>query len=203
MLVVLEKRFHLFGGSMIKGHWGLVCALMLLGLSGCKTLEEIVPTASVPSKIKPQIVFDVAHEYRFASIQVDVIAIKASDLEQWSKKSIDKYLSPNDRARERALKKTLTFQSGDNAPKSFEPSDILWTQWQPRDPYYLVVLADIPGRHRDQYGNADKRRIIIPLQASEWTDPKDLSEISIHISSNGLLATPTPDLTNAYNLATK
>jgi len=56
-----------------------------------------------------------------------------------------------------------------------------WQTWLKSGVAHLVILADIPVITNDQAGNADARRLIIPLDKKLW-NRKDPLEILIQES---------------------
>lgn len=170
-----------------------ISLLAILAFQGCSSLSSITATKQ---KLQPEIVVEVAEEYRYASIQVDIIGVSQAEYAIWANKPVSEYFDPSDRTRTRAIKKTMTFYADDNAPKLLSDDDMLWDQWAPRDIAYLVILADIPGKHIDQHGNLDQRRLFLPLDANNWPNSTG-DEIILTLSSDGILTTPAPEFSQA------
>lgn len=167
------------------------------GFCGCSSMPTMT---SSDDKLQPEIIVEVAEEYQYASIQVDIIGISQAEYPIWANKPVSEYFNPSDRTRTRAIKKTMTFYASDNAPKALSNHDILWDQWAPRDIAYLVVLADIPGKHIDQHGSLDQRRLFLPLNANHWANALD-APIILKLSPEGIITTPAFDASQAQLLA--
>jgi len=129
-------------------------------------------------------------DFASTSIQVDIIgANEVADLPKWQNYSVTSYWIPGDLMRRGAVKATLEFGLGKSPVLTFDSSDPLWNRWISTGALHLVILADLPGITGDQPGNADPRRLILPLDRRKW--PRGVSTIDIRIQASGIkLLTP-------------
>lgn len=104
------------------------------------------------------------------SVEMNLIGVNRSELQQWKLKSVTEYFSPGDPLRSAATRdysKILTFPP---SPQVLELGDTLWSKWSARKAEYLVVMVNIPGYSfkDDKPGDGDPRRIILPLKLDRW-----------------------------------
>ena len=124
-----------------------------------------------------------------ASIQVDMIGVPAAELERWRNKSITAYWEPGDADRMAAPKKTVVFSKDTESSQMLLSTDRVWQTWiQNENATSIVILADLPGIRKDAPGNADSRRIILPLAAAAWDERPQL--ITLRITGTGISAEP-------------
>jgi hypothetical protein len=149
-------------------------------LAGCATLPK-------PQAYNIKVVLDPSMVGR--SFQVDLIgANKVSDLPKWESYSVTEFWQPDNVVRRDARKATLQFGRGRPDTQVFPANDPRWTEWLSTGALYLVVIADLPGSWTDRPGNADPRRVILPLDKAEWGKA---DTIEFRIQSSGIsLITP-------------
>ncbi len=125
-----------------------------------------------------------------STIQVDIIgANDVADLPKWQTYSVTSYWQPGNPMRRNADKATLEFGLGKNTVQTFDSDDPRWKRWIDSGALHLVILADLPGVPEDQPGNADPRRLILPLDAHQW--PRGVSTVELRIQESGIkLLTP-------------
>lgn len=123
---------------------------------------------------------------RAPSIEVDVVGLNQSQLETFRAVSMSDYFRSN--LRRDASKQTFTFSASDTDPKTLARTDGVWKDWiEGQGAMYVAVLADIPGATQDLPGDADPRRLILPLDRSRWSG----TQVDIRIDRSGLtLLTP-------------
>ena len=127
-----------------------------------------------------------AQSGRVPSIEVDVIGLNQSQLETFRTVSLSEYFLSS--LRRDTNKKTFYFASGNTEPKTLARTDGVWKEWiDGQGAMYLAVLADIPGVTQDLPGEADPRRLILPLDRSRWSGTR----VDIRVDGSGLtLLTP-------------
>lgn len=104
-----------------------------------------------------------------SSLQVDLIgANPISDLPKFETYSVSDYWKPGDALRRDAAKVTLAFGQGRPTSQTLSATDPAWQRWLQTGAQHLVVLVDLPGISADRAGNADPRRLILPLDAARW-----------------------------------
>ncbi len=104
-----------------------------------------------------------------ASLQVDLVGANSlSDLPKWTSYAVTEYWQPDNPHRRDAAR--ITYQFGAKLPNQvfLDGEDPMWKKWFDSGVSYLVVFADLPGSTTDQAGNADPRRLIIPLDRKLW-----------------------------------
>ncbi len=160
----------------------LVAALAALAFAGCNTNPFPDPY---------DIRVSLSDDLRGASIQVDAIGIPNGELSKFRTKSVTDYWKPGDDDRVLATKKTLVFTRDTGLTQSIPSDDPLWNRWiQQYEAQYMVFLVDLPGLSQDMEGNADKRRLIIPLDKKLWEERP--SVINVTVSMNGVSSNPVP-----------
>jgi hypothetical protein len=103
------------------------------------------------------------------TIRVDLVAVNDVDLGAWQARPMSKYWEPGDDLRASAeFKYTMTFTEGRTGAQTLAKKDAIWNEWKSRKAMHLLVLADLPGPHDDLPGDADERRIVLPLDSSRW-----------------------------------
>ena len=125
-----------------------------------------------------------------SSIQVDLIgANELSDLPKWQTYSVSEYWKPGNAMRRNADKTVLEFGPGKPTTYVFAANDPAWNRWLGAGAMYLVVMVDLPQLSDDMAGNADPRRLIVPLDTRKW--PKDAATLDLFVQESGVrLLTP-------------
>lgn len=152
----------------------------LIGLAGC---------ASVPKPIPYNIEIKTDAALAGASLQVDLVGVnELSDLPKWQTYSVTSYWQPGNAFRRDAVKTTLEFGRGKPDTQTLSSTDPRWQEWIRAGALHLVIVADLPGVVSDQAGNADPRRLIIPLDRAAWNK---VTTIQVQVQESGLrLLTP-------------
>lgn len=127
-----------------------------------------------------------------SSLQVDLIgANPVSDLPKFESYSVSEYWKPGDPLRRDASKVTLAFGQGRAMTQSLDSKNAAWQRWLQTGAQHLVVLVDLPGVPADKAGNADPRRLILPLDGARW-GKTDTLHILIQESGARLLTAQKP-----------
>lgn len=174
---------------LISHSLALSCKVLLVSalafFAGCKLL----PKSTKPGDYDVRFQLDAA--LAGSSIQIDIVGANAlSDLPKWESYSVNDYWKPGDAMRRDALKAIISFGRGKESVQSLSMQDEIWRTWLRSGATYLVIVADLPGGgFVDRTGNADPRRLILPLSRGEWG--KDTREIRILVQESGMrLLTP-------------
>ncbi len=156
-------------------------ALLALLLGGC---------ASTPAPRAYGIKVSLDGSLIGTSVQVDLVGVnELADLPKWQSYSVTDYWQPNNPFRRDARKYTMQFSRDKPNTKILLPIDSHWAEWLQTGASQLVIVADLPGALTDQMGNADPRRLIIPLDKAAWA--RDVETIEILVQESGLrLMTP-------------
>lgn len=162
----------------------LVVGAALLAFASC---------ASAPKPRNYAINVEVDPALAGISLQVDFIgANPVSDLPKLESYSVTEYWKPGDPLRRDAAKITLSFGQGRPTKQSVDLNNPLWTRWLRTGAQHLVVLVDLPGVSADRMGNADPRRLILPLDANKWKKKGGPLDILIQESGARLLTPQKP-----------
>jgi len=122
-----------------------------------------------------------------SSLQIDLIGVNASDLPKWRSLSVTEYWQPGDPKRRDAEKAVLDFRQGKKLVQVFPASDPLWQRWFSTGAENLVVLVNLTGLVTDREGDADPRRLILPLEKRAWSSAVTTIELRVQESSIRLL----------------
>ena len=159
-----------------------VFALFGISFTGCETTQY-------PDPFDFNVIL--GSQLKGASVQVDIIGISEDQLETYVNKSITEYFKPDDPLRENAFKTSLNFRRDTAEAQTFPITDPMWEAWiEENNAQYIVFLADLPGLTKDQPGNADPRRLILPLDRSQWEKRPEI--ISVRITGESIVSDPAP-----------
>jgi hypothetical protein len=119
------------------------------------------------------------------SLQVDLVgANEISDLPKWQSYSVTEYWQPGNAFRRDARKVTLAFGRGLPTTQALSVDNPQWAEWLRTGALHLVLIADLPGPVSDQAGNADPRRLILPLDKRTWD--KKAKGLQVVVQESGL-----------------
>jgi hypothetical protein len=120
-----------------------------------------------------------------AQLQVDLIGLKADEVEAWKAYPVDRYFSGSDDRRQSAQGYTKAFVFSEPGILTIAPNDPIWDVWAKRGVTNLMILAShkniafVPG--------AEPRRKDIPLTTNRWK----VRQIDVVVRSGGI-EIPTP-----------
>jgi hypothetical protein len=136
-------------------------ALVLLGCGGCAS-NTVKPRAfEVRITVDPKLAN--------TSLQVDLIGANTlADLPKWTSYSVTEYWQPDNPLRRDDSHLSAQFGRGLPTTVTVSREHPHWQTWLKSGVAHLVILADLPGVSNDQTGNADPRRLIIPLDKKLW-----------------------------------
>ncbi len=156
--------------------------IMMFFLGGCETTP-------LPSPF--DLTVNLGEELEGASMQVDLIGIPEEALPLYRTKSVSAYFEPGDTLRETATKHSLSFGRDSTPTQLFPATDPIWSQWiEGAGADYLIILADLPGLKEDRIGNADARRLILPLHKADWEAMPEW--VTVEISGETITPVPAP-----------
>ncbi|MFT3784278.1 MAG: hypothetical protein QM790_19900 [Nibricoccus sp.] len=142
----------------------LSCCLLTLGLLGS--------AGCASNTVKPrafEVRVKVDESLANTSLQVDLIGANSlADLPKWTTYSITEYWQPDNPLRKDATHLTAQFGRGLPITVTVPRDHPHWLSWLKSGVAHLVIIADLPGIANDQLGNADPRRLIIPLDKKLW-----------------------------------
>ena len=128
------------------------------------------------------------------SIEVNFVAVNETEYRRWEQMSMGGYWEPDNAIRTGAKKHVMTFGQGHANKQTLKKNDPLWKMWLgERKAKQLFILAYLPWIQKDKPGDADPRRIILPLEVGrwEWYLWGD-DTIKIQLGSGGLTALRQP-----------
>jgi hypothetical protein len=161
-------------------RFNLALVLCSLVFGGCATVPHPRAYAIRVTLDKPLV---------GSSVQVDLVGVNATDLPKWQNYSVTQYWQPDNPLRRDAQKYAMQFSINTPNTQVLLDNDPHWAEWLPTGASQLVIIADLPGVITDQAGNADPRRLILPLDRAAWG--RDVNTIDILVQESGLrLMTP-------------
>jgi hypothetical protein len=162
------------------GRFLATLCLLFIFSAGCSTLPR-------PRAYNIEIELDPA--LATGSNQVDLIGANSADLPKWSSYSMTDYWRADDAKRRDADKVVMRFGQGNRSVQTLLTIDPSWTRWEATGAQYLVVLLQLSGVTTDRDGNADPRRLILPLDRREWA--RGVTTIELRVQESGIrLMTP-------------
>lgn len=161
------------------------------GLGLLTALLALASCASAPKPVAHTITLTLDKSLENTSLQIDIIGANAtSDLPKWESYSITEYWQPGNTTRRDTDRYTVDFGRGKPTSQLISSTDVKWSRWLQTGATYVVVIADLPGIPSDQQGNADPRRLILPLDSAQWKKARK-DPIEIQVKESGLrLLTP-------------
>lgn len=111
-----------------------------------------------------------ARDGRYPSVEVDLVAVSASERNAWVGKPVNEYFSGGDAFRRDATKITFVFSNDSPEPKRLSRRDPIWKTWKGRQE--LFILANLSGA--SGAGASDPRRLILSLDTRRWPSDRKL-----------------------------
>ena len=135
----------------------LTCLTVAGGCSGMRKFDVIVDAQALSNQ----------------TVEIDLVGVNGYELERWNTINMSEYWMRGNIEREGALKHVIKFgiaEDGSMLPPEqvLSRKDDIWNQWRRRNVTHLFVMAHLPGLHEDRPGNADSRRVSIPLSSECW-----------------------------------
>ncbi|HEY4329910.1 MAG TPA: hypothetical protein VGN88_09250 [Phycisphaerae bacterium] len=134
---------------------------------GCCPLTKLNVTIELDDALR--------QAYGTGTVQVDIVAVSPNDHQRWEAYPMTKYWENGDPMRKSLSVKTLTLDVSKKEPQTLSASDPVWANWlagaNDKAPPKLYVLAQLRGTwdaSKDQLGDKDPRRQILPLGSCRW-----------------------------------
>ena len=127
------------------------------------------------------------------SVEVHLVGVSRFEKEQWEQASMSSYWTPGNPLRKSARDYTYVIRFGrdPNCKEIIRSDSPVRKMWRARNAEYMFILADLPGIFPDMPGNADSRRLRLPVPESKcWG--MDQSEINISIESGNIVPLTIP-----------
>jgi len=123
------------------------------------------------------------------SIEVDIIGVSPARAAVWDAQSLNNYFAAANMERQTADRHTMTFGAGSTAPQTLSSTDDMWDKWMAGGATQVYVMASLPGISTDAAGEADPRRLILPLDTRHWERGQT---IKVEVRRNSLEALTGP-----------
>lgn len=147
-----------------------VCVMMVAGVVGC--LAGGCAGGGSLAKRDVHVSLDpaVASGPVVPTIAVQLLGVSERDVGKWEAQNMTAYWAPDSQARREAAgqAREFIFGPGRTGVQTLGASDPIWQTWSASGAQWLVVLANLPGGHEDRPGDADDRRLVIPLDKARW-----------------------------------
>jgi len=106
------------------------------------------------------------------SIEVNLVGVNNVEATRWKTKSMSEYWEPDDPLRTGAVAKgyayVMTFGEEKPVRQVLYRRHPVWNDWAASGAEHLFVLVNYPRVAKDQAGDADPRRKILPLERKRW-----------------------------------
>jgi hypothetical protein len=102
------------------------------------------------------------------TVQVDFIGVTKTDYPRMNAVDINQYFAPNSDFRRDVDRVTLQFGQDREPVQTLSKRNPAWRRWLGSGAMYLFVLADLPGAFVGSAGEADMRRLVLPLRKKRW-----------------------------------
>ncbi len=128
------------------------------------------------------------------SIEVNLVAVNDTEKPVWEQVSMSEYWEPGNAIRDSAAKHVMTFGQGFPKTQVLKKKNAIWRTWlRERQAKHLFILADLPWIQQDKPGDADPRRLILPLEVGKWEWYLwGADTIKIQVSAGGLTSLRQP-----------
>lgn len=172
---------------LLKGRvFAFLVVVLLMG--GCRTIV-VTATDDICKK----------------SVEVHLVGVNRFEKSRWESVSMTEYWKPGSDLRKssKGYRYTIQFPVRSAAPLKGETpcrkilaeenKDQIWNIWKARSAEYLFVLADLPRgatKFKDLSGNADARRLCLPLDKGCW----EKGEIGLSIEAANIVSLTMPKL---------
>lgn len=164
---------------------------LFLGFALLSFLFAGCASAPAPRAYGVQVTLDPA--LAGTSVQIDLVGVnEVADLPKWQSYSVTEYWQPENSFRRDARKYTMQFVRDTPTSLTLASTDPKWAEWLRTGALQLVIVADLPGAQADRAGNADPRRLILPLDKGAWGGKVDTLEILVQESGLRLMTPRKP-----------
>ncbi len=133
------------------------------------------------------------------SVEVNFIAVNRTEYADWHNYSVNKYWMPDNPQRVSAARQQqagiITFGEQPPYRKMISRTNRIWNKWKSKGSMHLIAVCNYPRTSTDKPGDADVRRIILPLEKQRWAGYFwGRRRIIFHVSPRGIncLTPPKP-----------
>lgn len=107
------------------------------------------------------------------SVEINFIAVNRNEYAVWYSYSVNKYWMPDDPQRVTPVRQgeTAVMTFGESPPFSqvLSRTSQIWDRWRKKKAIYLIALCNYPRTAEDRPGEADVRRVVLPLDKQRWS----------------------------------
>lgn len=139
----------------------LACVAVLSG--GCSSKPKM-GKYNIQVSLEPSLASSAA----VPSIEVDLVGVSPANKAVWDAQSLNNYFAAANPERQTADRHTMAFGAGAVAPQTLANNAPIWNTWAGSGAQHVYVLASLPGVSTDAPGEADARRVAIPLDTRHW-----------------------------------
>lgn len=143
------------------------------------------------SKYPANLVIGCEGEIVSKSVEIHVVGVNFSEKALWEQMSMSEYWKPGNQMAASSQSRRCAFYLGRNQSANFTVSKKeypeLWRKWEEIDASHIVILVDMPisnTLYKDEFGNADSRRLCLPLKSCCWKG----GEIEFEVQSGSIIA---------------
>lgn len=157
--------------TSLKNHVLALLAIMLLA-GGCQKIN-VTATSGICRK----------------SVEVHLIGVNRYEKDRWETISMTDYWAPDNTLRKSTVNqpyaRVIRFGESPSCEIRIKANDPIRKIWKNKK--YLFVLADLPGMFEDLPGNADARRLRLPIDRDCWK-----GDIKISIEPSNIIPLTIP-----------
>ena len=193
-------------------HVGAFLFLVLIvGCGGCPNGRIPPPIISLPRPDAPPWPLDIEVKIDQAaflrqlstvpSVEVNIVGVNELELQEWSGMSMTNYWRPDNPRRLQATDeltgyaKVITFGQRRPTAAVLYSNDPTWARWSAKKTQRLLVLSNYPRVAKDQFGDADIRRLSLPWGAGAWQSLSSRASrgtIKLLVTPGGVLCETPP-----------
>ena|SRR6266567_2077162 len=179
---ILRRMKNIFNTSPLRLLTLMVLAGVMALMTGCFTCKP--GEEGKPKQYNVQVNLDPPLKGKCEA--VDVVGVNPASLARWQDYSMSSYWKDGDPLRldTKADRITFNFTEGQPLTQTLSISNPQWTAWQAKGVTHLLVLAELPGHHEDKRGDADVRRLTLPLGGCHWA--KGTNTLNVLVQQSGI-----------------
>jgi len=177
--------------TMVQSVWRLLLFVVLAAFVGCSETGRFDVMVSLErTGFKAEV-------GTIPSIEVNLVGINEVEYPEWYRQSMTGYWEPDQAMRITAVRKgyahVMTFGEEQPVQHVLYRSNAIWREWEAKGARYLYVLCNFPRNADDQQGNADPRRLVLPLEKNRWRNYLwGKRVISVEVTPSGLICHTPP-----------
>ena len=157
-------------------------------VSGCKTCKPGQEGKKKPYNIQ----VNLDPSLKGKCDVVDLVGVNPASIARWEEYSMSSYWKEGDPLRRDSKSDRVAFSFAGTQPltQTLSIDNAQWAAWAKKGVTHILVLAELPGRHDDKRGNADDRRLTLPLDECLWA--KGTTTLNVLVQQSGIQVTTPP-----------